>query len=257
MDEAEALAGILARGLIDLVMVAPAGEVLWTPAGAVAATDPSAAPDFTNTVLWGRADEATLDTVLAYLAGRRLGGTCLVSEAASLRLAASLARAGLWPQGPMPVMALWLEDLARPPLPTPEAGRVGDWPVVRDTVAGLLTAVFGFSLPAGAAMFSERMVADAGVDVFAARLDGRLASCLVTTRQGDTAVVWSMATDPALRRRGAATAALRAAIAHHGARGVHRFVLGATPAGESLYASLGFRVRTVMSTWRVPLAGAD
>ncbi|WP_199548683.1 GNAT family N-acetyltransferase [Streptomyces sp. N35] len=79
---------------------------------------------------------------------------------------------------------------------------------------------------------------------------GRLAACAVGTIEyrlggpenplGISGCVFSVATDPELRRRGYSRACMEELLAWFGRRGVRKVDLRASDAGEPLYASLGF-----------------
>jgi ribosomal protein S18 acetylase RimI-like enzyme len=61
--------------------------------------------------------------------------------------------------------------------------------------------------------------------------------------------VWSMATGPTRQRSGIGRRLLSTAMAEARSRGATDFFLGATPAGQQLYESLGFTTRTVARVW--------
>lgn len=69
---------------------------------------------------------------------------------------------------------------------------------------------------------------------------------------GTTGHVFSVATDPAMRRRGYSRACMRALLGWYEERGVRRIDLHASPEGEPLYASLGF-ARTPAPAMRLTL----
>ncbi len=93
---------------------------------------------------------------------------------------------------------------------------------------------------------------------------GRLAACAVGTLeyrlggpdnpQGLSGYVFSVATDPELRRRGYSRACMEELVAWFGRRGVRKVELRASAEGEPLYASLGF-VRTPDPSMRLVLRG--
>ena len=91
-----------------------------------------------------------------------------------------------------------------------------------------------------------------GADFFAAGRDGHPVAVAGTGRIGDLVGVYAVGTRKAQRRRGAAAAAVSAAIDHHVARGAHLFCLVSAPAAEPLYRGLGFTVVDHPDVWHVP-----
>jgi ribosomal protein S18 acetylase RimI-like enzyme len=67
--------------------------------------------------------------------------------------------------------------------------------------------------------------------------------------EGDTAGIWSMATDSTRQRSGIGRRLLSTALAEAQRQGARRFFLGATPAGYRLYESMGFATRVVTKVW--------
>jgi hypothetical protein len=90
-----------------------------------------------------------------------------------------------------------------------------------------------------------------GADIFAAGHHGEAAAVAGTARLGDIVGIYAVATRPAQRRSGAASAALTAAVDHHIARGAHLFCLQSAPDAEPLYRSLGFGVVDHPAMWHV------
>lgn len=102
---------------------------------------------------------------------------------------------------------------------------------------GLLMPVFGDALAAPEA------------ELHLAEHDGAIESMCIVHRAGATGYIYLMATDPAKRRRGAARAALVAAMDGAATRGVERFFLLASTAGEPLYRSLGYETIETSQFW--------
>ena len=75
---------------------------------------------------------------------------------------------------------------------------------------------------------------------------------VVWLTHGDRIGVWEMMTPPEHRRRGAARAALTAALANASRPSTQGAFLWASPAGRSLYESLGFRALDEPSVWVTP-----
>ncbi|MFD9213172.1 GNAT family N-acetyltransferase [Streptomyces sp. NPDC087659] len=110
----------------------------------------------------------------------------------------------------------------------------------------------------------RRRLADPEGDMaaFVVERPGGLAACAVGTIEhriggpadptGRTGYVFSVATDPDLRRRGHSRACVEALLGWFRARGVRRIDLRASAEAEPLYASLGF-VRTPDPAMRLTL----
>ena len=84
---------------------------------------------------------------------------------------------------------------------------------------------------------------------FLALHDGRPVAVAGSARIGDIAGIYGVGTRHSHRRRGAAAAAVSAAIDHDMAAGARWFGLLSTPAAEPFYAGLGFVVVDHASTW--------
>ena len=84
---------------------------------------------------------------------------------------------------------------------------------------------------------------------FAAVADGELVGTTTTTPYGDLAWVGMVLVAPRARRQGVARQLCRRALEHLEARGVVSAGLDATPLGEPLYASLGFRRTEGVTRW--------
>jgi len=88
-------------------------------------------------------------------------------------------------------------------------------------------------------------------DVFLTRREGRALAAAGTGRSGSTVGIYAVGTRQAHRRRGAAAAAVSAALDHHVRTGAHLFGLLSAPDAELLYAGLGFAVVDHAQMWRV------
>lgn len=87
------------------------------------------------------------------------------------------------------------------------------------------------------------------LDLFLAEQEGMVAGAVTLTRHGDTAGIWAMGTLPECQRAGIGRRLLSTAIAELSAEGIRRFFLGATPAGQRLYESLGFQTMFSAKIW--------
>jgi ribosomal protein S18 acetylase RimI-like enzyme len=74
-----------------------------------------------------------------------------------------------------------------------------------------------------------------------ARVDGRPAAAGASLLDGTDVGLYFIATRPAARRRGLATAVTQRLLSMGARSGARRAVLGASPAGSAVYARLGFR----------------
>jgi hypothetical protein len=88
-------------------------------------------------------------------------------------------------------------------------------------------------------------------DLFVTRREGRALAAAGTGRIGPTVGVYAVGTRMAHRRRGAAAAAVSAAIDYHARTGAHLFGLLSAPGAEPLYAGLGFSVVDHARIWHV------
>ena len=85
---------------------------------------------------------------------------------------------------------------------------------------------------------------------FAATVDGRLVGTTTTTVYGRTlAWVGMVLVDPRFRRKGIATALVRAALDYLEVEGVKALKLDATPEGAPVYESLGFEAELRIERW--------
>jgi GNAT superfamily N-acetyltransferase len=87
------------------------------------------------------------------------------------------------------------------------------------------------------------------IDTYLASIDRDVIGSVTLTHHGTVTGVWSMATEPTRQRSGIGRRLLSTAMAEARSRGVTTFFLGATPAGQQLYESLGFTTRTVARVW--------
>jgi GNAT superfamily N-acetyltransferase len=117
--------------------------------------------------------------------------------------------------------------------------------------------------PAAVATLRDRLADPAGaLTAFVVERPGGLAACAVGTIEyrlggpgnphGTSGYVFSVATDPDMRRRGYSRACVEALLAWFRERGVRRIDLRASADGEPLYASLGF-LRTPDPAMRLTL----
>lgn len=96
----------------------------------------------------------------------------------------------------------------------------------------------------------RRVLAHDPAGCYAAWVDGRLVGTATSTAYG-TELAWigMVLVDPAFRRRGIATALMRAVLHYLNARGVQTIKLDATAAGRPVYAALGFVEESLIERW--------
>jgi predicted N-acetyltransferase YhbS len=91
---------------------------------------------------------------------------------------------------------------------------------------------------------------------FAATADGRVVATITTTAYGRTlAWVGMVLVDPLFRRKGIATALVRAALDSLESEGVEAVKLDATPEGAPVYESLGFEAELRIERWTGTASG--
>ena len=101
-------------------------------------------------------------------------------------------------------------------------------------------------------LFSESFAADADVQLFTARLEGRAVGAAAAIRTGDVSGVYAVGTLPVARRRGVGTAATWAAVAAGRAWGCDPVVLQSSEMGYSLYGAMGFRTVVPYTNFKRP-----
>jgi GNAT superfamily N-acetyltransferase len=101
----------------------------------------------------------------------------------------------------------------------------------------------------------RRLVALEPQGCFAACAAGQLIGTVTTTTYG-SALAWvgMVLVDPEFRRRGIATALMKAVLAYLQARQVTTIKLDATPAGRAVYERLGFEPEGLLERWSGQLA---
>jgi ribosomal protein S18 acetylase RimI-like enzyme len=115
--------------------------------------------------------------------------------------------------------------------------------------AQVLSSGFGMPEDAVRRVLPASLVDAPNVDVFLASIEDDVVGTVTVIHQGDTAGIWSMATDSTQQRSGIGRRLLSTALAETRRQGARRFFLGATPAGYRLYESMGFATRVVTKVW--------
>ena len=137
--------------------------------------------------------------------------------------------------------------------PAPRATRVSGEAALT-AACDVMGAGFGLAGWKCGNMLGPGFLEQADADLFLATLEGVPAAVAGTGRVGDFVGVYAVATAPELRRRGAASAAVSAAIAHHLDHGAHLFGLMASDAGAPVYSRLGFATVELTPVWSVEAA---
>jgi GNAT superfamily N-acetyltransferase len=87
------------------------------------------------------------------------------------------------------------------------------------------------------------------IEAWVAELDGQVLSSVTATWHGEVVGIWAMGTLPAAQRRGVGKALLSTVMDDCHRRGGQIFFLGATPAGFTLYETLGYRTVFEAQVW--------
>jgi ribosomal protein S18 acetylase RimI-like enzyme len=122
-------------------------------------------------------------------------------------------------------------------------------PAAAEANAQVLSSGFGMPEDAVRRVLPASLVDAPNVDVFLASIEDDVVGTVTVIHQGDTAGIWSMATDSTRQRSGIGRRLLSTALAEAQRQGARRFFLGATPAGYRLYESMGFATRVVTKVW--------
>ena len=201
----------------------------------------AARPTGLRSVLLGGEPHALREAV-AELAGSP--GMLLVPESDSPEVAPVAEELGLEDRGTLPLMAGDL-DLALAEEPSAGVERAVDASGFEE-VEALVGAAFGLHGPTG---LRHDLHEVPGADAWLLRRDGHAVAALVATADPDLLGIWSMATAPALQRRGHGGRLLRAVLGHYALEGATTACLVATPAGEPLYRALGFEPSEQLRVW--------
>lgn len=138
-------------------------------------------------------------------------------------------------------MGMDLDDVERPSLAL-------DWTREADlgVVGPLNDRAYGYEPSFELAL---QGVDDDALTVYAASVDGRPASCLLTLRCGSDCHITLVATEPEARGRGLAGALLGHALADARERGLETTTLVATKAGRPVYERLGYQTVGAVEMW--------
>ena len=212
----------------------------------------SSDPTFLRARAWdhgGRplAAAALSRTSLAGVPAITANGLVFVAEQDAAATRAAAGEAGMIDAGAAPLMTLELScELADGPCAGVE--RAVDASTVKE-VSDLVRAAFGL---AGSAGLRQDLPEVPGADAWLLRehATGRAVAALVATADPDLVGVWSMATAPDRQREGHGRRLLRAVLGHYALEGATTACLVSTPAGESLYRSVGFAPVEHLQVWQ-------
>jgi predicted N-acetyltransferase YhbS len=174
-------------------------------------------------------------------------GLVFVAEQDALQAREAAEAAGMTDAGTAPLMSLELSDeLADGPCAGIE--RAVD-PATVEEVSELIRSAFGITGQTG---LRPDLAEVPGADAWLLREHdtGRAIAALVATADPDLVGVWSMATVPARQREGHGTCLLRAVLGNYALEGASTACLISTPAGESLYGSVGFETIEQLQVWK-------
>lgn len=121
----------------------------------------------------------------------------------------------------------------------------------RDALANarVLSRAFGMPEDLTASVLPASVFEAPGVATYLASTDGDVVGSVTLVHHGRVTGIWSMAVEPDRQRSGIGRRLLTSAMAQSRSVGAEQFYLGATPAGQPLYESLGFTTRTIAPVW--------
>lgn len=197
---------------------------------------------------------AVLEAAHETAKARGLPFVAYVAPAAADAVAPTATRLGLASAGAAPMMVFRADGPL--PLGKPcDVVRAAD-PAEAAAVGDLVSAAFGLDRASTARTLDTAIHPTSSVDVYIAKMNGAPLSTVTVTRAGDTAGVWCMATPLAHQGKGAGRALLTRVMEAQRQAGVRRFYLFASPAGQPLYESIGFRTLAECPVWAFAPDGA-
>ena len=190
-------------------------------------------------------------------AGPRLPGVLGVSAGVASAAQGVAGKLGLIAEAPWPMMTCARDRISaggRARCRSRSAGGTRAGEAALTAACDVMGAGFGLAGWKCGNMLGPRFLEQADADLFLATLEGVPAAAAGTGRVGDFVGIYAVATAPELRRRGAASAAVSAAIAYHLDRGAQLFGLMASEAGAQVYSRLGFATVELTPVWSVEAA---
>jgi GNAT superfamily N-acetyltransferase len=189
-------------------------------------------------------------TFVGRLRARRLPGIITATSAVADEVATLARELALGPdEHAMPLMAC-AAARAHPVVGHYETGPVRD-DGDSEQVAEVLAEAFECPPWMCVNMLGPDLASTPDVTFFASSTGGEIVSVAGTVRVGPTVGIYAVGTRPRSQGRGAASAALSAAIEHHLRGGAEAFGLHASDAGRPVYERLGFEVVEPVSGWIV------
>jgi GNAT superfamily N-acetyltransferase len=247
MDETEELIRLCCRALVAQMCGAPGFELHMTQNCVLGLTSEPLA-DFNMLTLGPDPDaEAFLTRSVARAKARGLPLLAMMSPHVAPALAPVAIRLGLTAAGASPLMVLRAGTPVRPSRPVKITRALG--PELVGIAGDLVAAAFDVPRDVVARCIDVGVTETAGVETWIAWGDEGPMSAVSMTPAGNTAGVSLMATPPEHQRKGMGRALLTQVMDDYRGRGVERFYLGASEAGRSLYASLGFETVADLSAW--------
>jgi GNAT superfamily N-acetyltransferase len=247
MDETEELLRLCVRALVAQMSAAPGFELHMTRNCVLGLTDEPLA-DFNMLTLGPDPDAETfLTRSVARARARGLPLMAMMSPHVAQALAPVATGLGLTAVGASPLMVLRAGTPVRPSRPTKITRALG--PELVGIAGDLVAAAFDVPRDAVARCIDVGLTETSGVETYIAWGDDGPTSAVSVTPTGNTAGISLMATLPQHQRKGVGRALLTSVIDDYRRRGVERFHLGATEAGRSLYASIGFEPVADLSAW--------
>jgi GNAT superfamily N-acetyltransferase len=194
------------------------------------------------------APEGTLESFHGELYERDVPFLICLSGSVATELAPVANRLGLRYAGPSTVMCYVpdLLDLHEGPIGF-GMGRVGDRADL-EACGELAAQIFGLPIESVRNIFKPQLLANPGIAVYLALLDGEPAGSVVLSLHEREVGIWCMGTAAACRRRGVGSALLLNAMREHWFPG-RRYFLLPTPEGLPLYQRIGFRTSTTGQAW--------
>jgi len=247
MDETEELIRLSVRALVSQMSSAPGFELHMTGTCVLGLTDEPLA-DF-NVLTLGPDPDAEGFLIRSVARARERGLPLLVTMSPHVApaLAPVATRLGLTGVGAAPLMVLRAGVAVRPARPVRVTRALG--PELVGIAGDLAAAAFDLQRDVVARCIDVGVTKTAGFETYVAWGDDGAMSAVTVTPTGNTAGISLMATPPQHQRKGLGRALLTWVIEDYRARGVERFYLGATEAGQPLYASLGFEPIAELAAW--------
>ena len=240
----------IGEGWLVLSRGALCSESFITASGCLGMTGEPVADMNTGVLFDPLGSERDLRAFVGLLRARGLPGELVLLSPVAAEVGTLPGELGMSSVGALPLMCARAADARRAETEYP-AWRVHDQAGVEDA-ASVLADAFDVRPEWLRGWLGPDFPHLPGADLFAAGHDGHAVAAAGTGRVGDLVCVCVVGTRKAHRRRGAATAALSAAIDHHVARGAHLFCLVSSAAIQQLYVGLGFTVVDHPAVWRLP-----